>query len=141
MTDFSNRRYLFVLTLLAVCAIARPGAAGNGQSSANTEVTPLEDFSTLDPIYFVLGTSPTDAKFQLSFKFRLIGSDDGPAASVRPWQEKFFFAVTQTSFWDLASESKPFKDSNFKPALMYQFDAPDWSWFPRNEKSYIRVAV
>ncbi len=112
------------------------------RSNAEKQLLPgaLEDFSTHDPIYFLLGTSPTNAKFQLSFKYRLFGSDDRADPSSRPWHEKFFFAFTQTSFWDLASESKPFRDSNFKPALFYQFDAPTWDWYPGNARSYVRVA-
>ena len=135
-----NRSVLLALAVLGACAIARPVAAADSKSEAKREVAALEDFSTLDPIHFLLGTSPTNAKFQLSFKYRLIGSDSRDDASARKWHERFFFAFTQTSFWDLASESNPFRDSSFKPALMYQLDAPERSWFPGNNKSYVRVA-
>lgn len=81
----------------------------------------LDNFYTYEPLYFLFGTDPSNAKFQISFKYRFV-DEDSRFANNHPWLSNFFVAYTQTSFWDLASESAPFRDTNFKPEILYQFN-------------------
>jgi len=71
-----------------------------------------------EPVYFLLGSDPTHAKFQISFKYRLLNPKGSLA---KRWQrfENIYFGYTQTSFWDWESESAPFYDSSYKPELFY----------------------
>ncbi|MBW2726872.1 MAG: phospholipase A, partial [Deltaproteobacteria bacterium] len=66
------------------------------------------------PMYFAMGTDPEKSKFQVSFRYQFIKAD-GDLAEKHPWVTGFNLAYTQTSFWDLQSESKPFEDTSYKP--------------------------
>lgn len=89
-----------------------------GQPSS-VEEAPL---SGEDPVYFVLGyRSGWNARFQLSFKYRLFDTGSGYGAR-RPWLSGFYFGYTQTSLWDLESASKPFKDTSYRPSLFWRWD-------------------
>ncbi|MDA3904026.1 MAG: phospholipase A [Desulfuromusa sp.] len=86
------------------------------------------NFSTYEPTYFLVGTDPAKSKFQISFKYRLFN----PAGSLSqrfPWLRGLHFAYTQTSFWDLASDSAPFEDTSYKPELF--FLSRNWSGRPK----------
>ena len=66
----------------------------------------LPGVSANEPVYFGLGASGgLNAKFQISLKYNPIGVI--PA----------YMGFTQTSIWDLHGESKPFKDSSYRPSL------------------------
>lgn len=90
----------------------------------------FESVSAHDPMYFIVGSAGnTNAKFQLSFKFRLFDPDDaGDTRLVR----NLFIGYTQTSLWDLQGPSKPFTDSSYRPALFYHHAAVArygaWTW-------------
>ena len=78
-----------------------------------------------DPIYFVLGGADGwDARFQLSFKYRLFDQASGYGAEA-PWLVGFYFGYTQTSFWDLSSQSKPFRDTSYRPSFFWKWDRTD----------------
>lgn len=79
----------------------------------------LSNFAGNEPIYFIYGGGQSDAKFQLSFKYRLIG-ERGTIAQYAPWASGVHLGYTQTAFWDLSSESSPFSDTVFKPSLFYE---------------------
>lgn len=70
------------------------------------------------PMYFAMGTDPEKSKFQVSFRYQFIKAD-GDLAEKHPWVTGFNLAYTQTSFWDLQSESKPFEDTSYKPEFFY----------------------
>ena len=81
--------------------------------------------SAEDPIYFVLGGADGwDARFQLSFKYRLFDQASGYGAEA-PWLVGFYFGYTQTSFWDLSSQSKPFRDTSYRPSFFWKWDRTD----------------
>ncbi|MBW1827513.1 MAG: phospholipase A [Deltaproteobacteria bacterium] len=50
-------------------------------------------------------SNPGDSKFQVSFKYRFFNKK-GTLAQKYPRVKGFRFGYTQTSFWDLKSESK-----------------------------------
>ena len=100
----------------------------------------VENFSQLEPIYFIAGSSPANAKFQFSFKYRLFGSGETRAPEWS-WLNGFHLGYTQTSFWDLAAPSSPFRDSSFRPALIYEFGLRKFSQVPGEPVSYVRIAA
>jgi len=83
---------------------------------------PFALLSPYDPIYFIVGPrGGWNAKFQLSFKYRLI-RPDGPLALRYPGVENFYFSYTQFSLWDLSSPSSPFRDTSYIPRLFFLED-------------------
>jgi outer membrane phospholipase A len=73
-----------------------------------------------EPMYFLVGVDPgtEKSKFQLSFKYKIFNYTKKNGG----W--KYFLggihvAYTQTSFWDLSSDSASFEDTNYKPELFY----------------------
>lgn len=78
----------------------------------------IKNVSAYKPMYFLVGTDPENSKFQISFKYRFI--DPTTTFSERyPWVSGLHFAYTQTSYWDLKSDSAPFADSSYKPELFW----------------------
>jgi outer membrane phospholipase A len=74
-----------------------------------------------EPMYFVVGgDKPSGARYQLSFRYRLFDGQ-GVVAETFPLVRGLYFGFTQTSLWDLASDSKPFRDTSFRPSLFYQW--------------------
>lgn len=78
----------------------------------------VRNISFYQPMYFLVGNDPKDSKFQFSFKYRFFDPAK-PLTQQHPWVEGIHFAYTQTSFWDLSSDSKPFEDTSYKPELFY----------------------
>jgi len=89
----------------------------------------LDNITPYEPIYFLVGTNPEKSKFQFSFRYRLF-NPDGPLASENKWVTGIHFGYTQTSFWDLGSDSAPFEDTSYKPELFHLTDNVSWrpSW-------------
>lgn len=84
-----------------------------------------------EPIYFLVGGhDPRSARFQFSFRYRLF-DDQGVVAETLPVVRGLYLGFTQTSLWDLASDSKPFRDTSFRPSLFYRWmlsDPDDGGW-------------
>lgn len=78
-----------------------------------------KNISFYQPMYFLVGTDPKNSKFQISFKYRFFDPEKR-LVQKHPWVQGIHFAYTQTSFWDLASASKPFEDTSYKPEFFYQ---------------------
>ena len=71
----------------------------------------LPGITGYEPVYFGLGGhGGLNAKFQISFKYNPFDL----------WP--FYLGYTQTSLWDLHSNSKPFRDTAYRPALFYLND-------------------
>ena len=89
---------------------------------SSAEEAPL---SEEEPVYFVLGPrGGWNARFQLSFKYRLFDPGSGFGAQ-RPWLSGFYFGYTQNSLWDLESASKPFRDTSYRPSLFWKWERTD----------------
>jgi outer membrane phospholipase A len=110
-----------------------PSSPAQASADLNSAPAPLPvETSRLtfnEPVYVAVGASgDTTAKFQLSFKYRLFQPQDPRSRSLF---DNLYFGYTQLSVWDLSEESKPFKDTNFRPSLFYYL--PDTgvraSWF------------
>ena len=77
--------------------------------------------SAYEPMYFLAGTELSKSKFQISFKYRFIHPQTVLAKRF-PWVSGLHFGYTQTSFWDLESDSAPFSDTSYKPELFWLSD-------------------
>jgi outer membrane phospholipase A len=128
---------LAVGTGTASGAIVAPQAEPSSPAQASADLNsapaalPVETsrLTFNEPVYVAVGASgDTTAKFQLSFKYRLFQPQDPRSRSLL---DNLYFGYTQLSVWDLSEESKPFKDTNFRPSLFYYL--PDTgvraSWF------------
>ncbi len=86
--------------------------------------------SEYEPVYFNVGTrGRTTARFQISAKYRLFT----PTPNTDPsFLNNLYFGYTQTSLWDLQSESKPFLDTTFNPSAFWLneniWTSPDQNW-------------
>ncbi len=78
----------------------------------------LSNLGAYEPMYFLVGVDPEQSKFQISLKYRIF-SEDSLLAEKYPWVSGIHFGYTQTSFWDLASDSAPFEDTSYKPELFF----------------------
>lgn len=80
----------------------------------------LKNLSAYDPVYFLVGVDPgrEKSKFQISFKYKLFNAPFD-SRGLNSLVDGLHLAYTQTSYWDLKSDSKPFDDSSYKPELFY----------------------
>lgn len=81
-----------------------------------------------EPIYFAVdpGTDerPFNAKFQFSLAMRFF--DPAPERDAR---DGLYLAYSQTSLWDLESESRPFYDSSYRPEAWWHLGFADRGGF------------
>jgi len=76
-------------------------------------------FSAHEPVYFIYGLDAPAAKFQFSFKYRLLG-DNGRLGDKVPELRGLYLGFTQRSLWDMTADSSPFFDTSYMPELMYE---------------------
>jgi hypothetical protein len=69
-----------------------------------------------EPIYFIYGGDAPAAKFQFSFKYRLLDLSGPESSNLRSLQ----FAYTQRSLWDVKASSSPFYDTSYMPELFFE---------------------
>ncbi len=94
--------------------------APNVQYTASTWEHVRNALSPHDPVYFVFGgRDGLDSRFQISFKYRFFQPESGRPAA---FHENLYLGYTQTSLWDLDSDSKPFYDTTYNPSLMWKSD-------------------
>ncbi len=77
-------------------------------------------FRPYEPIYFLAGDVDPMAKFQISLKYQIFDPERAVAKAVPPLGN-LFVAYSQTSFWDLRGDSKPFFDNSYRPELFFLF--------------------
>ncbi|MEX0300153.1 MAG: phospholipase A [Kordiimonas sp.] len=100
----------------------------------------INGVSTYKPIYFLFGGNPFDAKFQISLKYQLF-NPQGIWAESAPWLSGFHLGYTQTAFWDLAAESKPFEDTNFMPEAFYSIEDLKLGFLPDGSKLDFQTGI
>jgi phospholipase A1/A2 len=76
-------------------------------------------FSAHEPSYFVYGDADQAAKFQFSFKYRVLGQQAALGERL-PALRGLYFAYTQRSLWELNEDSSPFYDTTYQPELMFE---------------------
>jgi len=101
---------------------ARPAQKVRYQTIAYTlQRTFADHFSPFEPVYFIYGPKAPAAKFQFSFKYRILSFDDF-SEEMEGWPQRTLqFGYTQRSLWDLDANSSPFYDTSYMPSLFYQF--------------------
>lgn len=77
-----------------------------------------------EPTYVVGEVTPPSSremniKFQLSLAFQMVGDPDLEVAEGDTRATGLYGAYTQTSFWNVESESLPFIDSSYRPELFW----------------------
>jgi len=80
-----------------------------------------ERFGLHEPIYFIYGNEPQGAKYQFSFKYRLLGDREPVGEEGSEVLRRVFFGYTQRSLWDIDSLSSPFYDSSYMPELFFEW--------------------
>lgn len=82
----------------------------------------VDRFGLHEPIYFVYGNEEHEAKFQISFKYRLMSLGGQRADTASPGSVQL--AYTQRSLWDIGDSSSPFYDTSYMPSLFYEYISP-----------------
>lgn len=119
-----------VLVLLASAPKPLPVAPGAPPPAPTVAAAPEPPISENDPMYFVVGARQGySARFQLSFKYRLFDPYSG-FGQQQPWLSGFYFGYTQNSLWDLSAQSKPFRDTSYRPSLF-------WRWQRTDDRTWI----
>lgn len=110
---------LLILLPSVVCAAQTP--AIDNYDSFDTFFSSYQPYlgniGPYQPMYFLVGTDPSDSAFQFSLKYRFYQKEGVPEEF--RWMNHLYFGYTQTSFWDLKSDSKPFEDTSYKPELFF----------------------
>ncbi len=126
---------LSVLACLCVAGMAHAGDISTGTPSKPKGGTTIETDPSLEPLipfyqpytsyisaykpmYFLFGTDLEDTKFQISFKYNIFNPQSDLAQRF-PWITGIHFAYTQTSFWNLESDSIPFEDTSYMPEMFW----------------------
>ena len=78
-------------------------------------------FTPFEPVYFIYGPKAPGAKFQFSFKYRILSFDDSLGGMDSPSQQTLQFGYTQRSLWDVNASSSPFYDTSYMPSFFYQY--------------------
>lgn len=76
-------------------------------------------FSPHEPVYFIYGPDAPGAKFQFSFKYRVLGQQ-ARLGDELPALRGLYAGFTQRSLWDIDADSSPFYDSSYMPELMLE---------------------
>ena len=121
--------------IAAAGASAESGPAPTQVAARPDENSSFDSFrnaiSPHDPMYFLLGNKDgLNARFQISFKFRPFSPSSPKKTS---FMNHWYVGYTQTSLWDLSSDSMPFVDTTYNPSIFWQKDAilqsDDKRWF------------
>lgn len=105
------------------------------QAATAPALSPFDTFrnaiSPYDPVYFIVGNKDgATARFQVSFKYRLFSPQDQEHPG---FMDNWYLGYTQTSLWDLHSDSIPFVDTTYNPSLFWAreslLQSNDKRWF------------
>jgi len=98
------------------------GAPSQSETQSRSFNRFVANLSPDEPLYIVFGwRDGTNAKLQLSFKYRFLNPEGRLTAGV-PFFSRVYFGYTQTSLWDLGEPSAPFFDTSYKPSLFYRHE-------------------
>lgn len=106
------------------------------ENPASTLATFQSAISPYEPIYFDMGNKGgRNARFQVSFKYRLFTPTDPANPGV---MDSLYLGYTQTSLWDLESDSLPFVDTSFKPSIFWRRDS---LWGTADGQAFLGLAT
>lgn len=125
---------------LAAVGAAEQGPAINSGQGLRPAASSFDNFrnaiSAHDPTYFIVGNKGgNNARFQLSFKYRLHSPSD---PSNPRFYDHFYIGYTQTALWDLHSDSKPFVDTTYNPSLFWRKDS---IWESQQKSVFLGLAT
>lgn len=98
-----------------------PTNLGRAPAGSGLRRTFADRLAPHEPIYFIYGPDAPAAKFQVSFKYKLLDFRD---LTPQRMTRTLHVAYTQRSLWDLDGVSSPFYDTSYMPELMYESLAP-----------------
>lgn len=82
-----------------------------------------DHFSAHEPVYFIYGGKTPEAKFQLSFKYRVVGdNEEGDGDRTK---NSVQFGYSQRSLWAINQSSSPFYDTSYMPEFFYEYLTPE----------------
>lgn len=127
-------RPLFLLLALAALPAAAQEEPATGPLQSFTVNQAQEGIAPPltenEPVYFVMGTrGGANARFQLSFKYRLFDRQLGWGRD-QPWLSALYLGYTQSTIWNLEGDSKPFRDTSYRPSLF-------WAWERTDAKTWV----
>ncbi|SEP11083.1 phospholipase A [Aquisalimonas asiatica] len=137
--------------LFAGLALALPAPAGTALGSDDggeqrqtlrQHLANMDDEPALtvnEPMYFIIGRrdgGDTTARFQLSFKYRLLDAESA-IVDAAPWLGRLHFGYTQTSLWNWSADGYPFEDTSYRPSLFWEFG----SMHQLDRAGYLRFGV
>ncbi|BBE34922.1 phospholipase A [Sphingosinicella microcystinivorans] len=120
-------RVIYRLTSVPAAPAPQVAVAASTATPQEAESTGLGRFETYEPMYALVGANPSDAKLQLSFRYRLFGHQPREfttGAGSREWRAGIYFGYIQRMFWDLSEESIPMYDITFSPELFLRAVSP-----------------
>lgn len=112
--------YNQVTILVEQGVVSEVVAAPETPTPATTTPGDLRDYfashvSFYEPIYFIAGSAPA-AEFQVSLKYKVFDIKDN-------WNPltHYYFAYTQTSFWNAFAKDPSFFDTSYKPSMFLYY--------------------
>jgi phospholipase A1 len=127
----------FQTSVIVVLCTATSLAAAEPRTDRDVAASGLGRVEAYEPIYAIVephhavregDDTHTNIKFQFSFAYPVVCAEQ--AHRNDPRANGLYLAYTQTSFWDLHAESKPFYDTSYKPEGWFHlgFDPlPGWT--------------
>jgi len=122
MTSKNKIAITALILLILFCLKTNLRADEFKDSTNDSFVLSQPFFSNLEayePVYVLTGPKPKfNSKTQFSFKYRFFN----PRASIAQkynWVKGIHFSFTQTTFWDLKSDSTPCEDILYKPEFFF----------------------
>jgi phospholipase A1/A2 len=103
-------------------------------------VAALPSVQSYEPIYLLFGGDPAIAKFQVSLKTRLFNPTWGTPKEGHVG-DGFYFGYSQTTFWDIVNESRPFVDSSYRPELFWLKDDLHPTWLADRAEFWWQAGV
>ena len=119
-----KRLLLQIIAFTLVIAESRAEDAGVPflqPAAAKLERTFADRLGAHEPIYFIYGPDAPVAKFQFSFKYKILRFGEPSAQNIPSTLQ---FAFSQRSLWDMSASSSPFYDTSYMPELFYESLAP-----------------
>ena len=118
-----ERMHQRLVTALILCSASIASlSAAETRRDREVNANGLGKVEAYEPIYAIVephhrvtegDDAYTNIKFQLSLAYPMV--EFGDAHGDDPRKDGFFLSYTQTSFWDMHAESKPFYDTSYKP--------------------------
>jgi len=102
-------QFSWLLAVLLCACYTPPVFSATGSDTESIKTGGVIALASHLPNYIILDPEQNVLKFQISVRKRL-------------YQDHLYFAYTQESYWDLASKSLPFIESNYNPDIFWDVE-------------------